>query len=138
MRLAALAVLALSMACESTSNGQGYYLHTDIFEDIPAPRGVAYKHAKHESFAYRSRTFRCGKFLFEWKGPQTECVRFYRETMTAPPYSWTLTEENTPGTGSTQLVFVKGYDRCSVEIDHVPQNQALDNNSIVVRVNYRG
>ena len=49
----------LAVACQS--NGQRSYLETDIFEDVPAPKGAVYLEDKGESFSYRSRTFRSAR-----------------------------------------------------------------------------
>ena len=144
MRLLAFALLVAAAACGSTdtaetpaASSRPTYLSTDIFEDVPAPRDAVYMHNKHESFSYRTATFRSGKFLYAWKGTQPDAVAFFKQTMSAPPYRWTLTGDSTPVTGSTKLTFVKGADTCTVDIDNVPRVQQRANVTIIVRVNYR-
>ena len=142
-RLALLPILLAAAACSSTeeeapASRAGMYLHTDIFEDVPAPKNAIYVGQDGHSFSYRTKTFRTGKFVYNWAGAQMEAVGFYRETMTTPPYSWTLTGEKALPQGSTELVFLKGEDRCTVGIDHVPQLNRNNNIRIVVRVNYHG
>ncbi|MHC4547928.1 MAG: hypothetical protein ACYTEZ_04055 [Planctomycetota bacterium] len=123
-------------ACKTPPPASRTYLHTDVFEDIPAPREARYRNANMESFSYRSQSFRCGKFIFDYQGSDADVVRFFKETMTAPPYSWTLTDEDRVQAGSTGLVFVKGEDRCTVEVDVVPQAAYVRHVRIQVRVNY--
>lgn len=137
-RIPLVALLALAAACQS-SKPQASRLSTTIFEDVLAPRGATYLDADGESFAYRRPTFRCGRFAFDWQGPEADAVRFYKERMTAPPYSWTFTGEDGAQSGSTRLHFVKGDDRCMVDIDRIPKPgiEKRDNLSIMVRVNYR-
>jgi hypothetical protein len=132
------AVLALATGCQS-SPPPATPLSTTIFEDVLAPRGATYLHAAGESFSYRRPTFRCGRFAFDWQGAEADAVRFYKERMTAPPYSWTFAGEEGAQSGSSRLTFVKGEDRCTVDIDRIPKpGIAKQNNlSIVVRVNYR-
>jgi hypothetical protein len=139
-RVPLLALLALAAACKS-SPPPASPLSSEPFGDIVAPRGAIYREANGRSFAYRRPTFRCGRFEYDWRGPEADAVRFYKERMTAAPYSWTFS--GGPGdeeeTGSTRLYFVKGDDRCIVDIDRIPQPgvDGQDNLSIVIRVNYR-
>ncbi len=137
-RLAAVALLSLAAACKS-SQLPASRLSTTIFEDVPAPRGAICLDADGESFAYRRPTFRCGRFAFDWQGPEADAVRFYKDRMTAPPYGWTFAGEDGAQSGSTRLHFVKGDDRCMVDIDRIPKPgvDKRNNLSIVVRVNYR-
>jgi hypothetical protein len=139
-RVALLALLAAA-ACRGTHSADtsASRLSTTIFEDVLAPRGATYLDADGQSFAYRRPTFRCGRFTFDWQGPETDAVRFYKERMTAPPYSWSFTGEDGAQSGSTRLHFAKGDDRCMVDIDRIPKPgvEKRDNLSIVVRVNYR-
>ena len=132
------AVLLLLAACQSRP-APAAPLSTRIFEDIPAPRGVTYLEANFESFSYQTPTFRCGRFLFDWQGSEADAIRFYRETMTTPPYSWTFAGEDRVEEGSARLTFVKGEDRCTVDIDRIPKpGVAKQNNlTLAVRVNYR-
>ncbi len=134
----ALAVVLFSLivlACQSTDRG---YLNSDIFEDVPAPRGATYLEDKSESFSYRSRTFRSARYHYEYDGTAAEVVRFYKETMTAPPYSWTFDREEGLREGSSRLFFSKDDDRCEVDVDQMPRPIARrDNVTIIVRVNHR-
>lgn len=136
MKCALLAVVALA-ACQTTAPPAKTYLGTDVFEDIPAPKNARYRDQNGESFSYRSRTFRCGKFIYDYVGPDASVVQFYKETMGAPPYSWTLTNEERPGQGSTKLLFVKNQDTCTVDVDHVPLSTQKLHVRIEVRVNTR-
>jgi hypothetical protein len=131
-----LAMLPLVAACQ-TRPGPSSGLSTDIFEDVPAPRGAVYVDGRHESFSYRARTFRCGLFHYEWNDAETYLVRFYKETMVAPPYSWAFAGEEAQREGSTRLSFSKGDDRCTVDVDRVPKPGAEGRINLVVRVNYR-
>jgi hypothetical protein len=134
----ALAALLPLAACQSTQAPPAP-LSTSIFEDIIAPRGAAYLQADGKSFSYRRPTFRCGRFSFDWQGAEADAVRFYKERMVAPPYSWAFAGDEGAQSGSTRLFFVKGDDRCTVDIDRIPKpGMDMENNlSIVVRVNYR-
>jgi hypothetical protein len=134
---AALPLLLCLAACR---NPPPSHLSTDVFEDIPAPRGARYIYKKNESFSYRSPSFRCGRFLYDLHGSDAPVVRFYRDTMTAPPYNWTLTGEDRRDAGSTRLVFVKEDDRCEVDVDFVPKTplDRPENVTVQVRVNYNG
>ena len=133
-----LPVLLAVAACQSTTPPASRF-STTIFEDVLAPRGATYLLKDGESFAYRRPTFRCGRFSFDWQGAETDAIRFYKERMTAAPYSWSFTGEDGAQSGSTRLHFVKGDDKCMVDIDHIPKPgiDKQDNLSIVVRVNYR-
>jgi len=139
MRLPALSALLLLVAACQSRPAPAAPLSTRIFEDVPAPRGVTYLEANFESFSYQTPTFRCGRFLFDWQGAETDAVRFYRDTMASPPYNWTFAGEDRVEEGSTRLTFVKGEDRCTVDIDRVPKPGAEKRNNlnIAVRVNYR-
>jgi hypothetical protein len=131
---AALAAL-LAAACRAP-HGPPPPLSTDIFEDVVAPRAATY--LENKSFSYRTPTFRCGRFSYDWLGAEADAVRFYMETMAAPPYSWAFTGEDRFQEGSTRLFFSKGDDRCVVDIDRVPKPgiERRNNLSLVVRVNY--
>jgi len=135
----ALVVLCLAACDTPTKAPDGEYLRTDIFEDIPAPRSAMYVHDHQESFAYSSDSYRCGKFIFRYEGSQADAVRFFKETMTSPPYNWKLTKEEQVARGSTVLAFLKNDDHCTVNLDRVPRpKQAQPHNvDITVRVNYR-
>jgi len=135
----ALALLLAALLFPACRTPPPAYLSTDIFEDIPAPKGAEYLHEKRQSFSYRSRTFRCGRFLYTYLGSHEEVVSFYRETMTAPPYNWTLTDEDSRAAGSSRLTFEKHEDVCQVDLDRVPKPApgGQNNVSIRVRVNYR-
>lgn len=137
-RAALAALLLLAAACTSTP-APPTPLSTQPFEDVIAPRGATYVQANGKSFAYRRPTFRCGRFSWDWRGAEADAVRFYKERMVAPPYSWTFAGDEGAQSGSTRLFFVKGDDRCSVDIDRIPK-PGVDmekNLSIIVRVNYR-
>jgi hypothetical protein len=136
MKRALLAAILLA-ACEMTTPPPTRYLHSDVFEDVPAPKAARYRDAKGESFSYRSQTFRCGKFLYDYIGSDAAVVQFYKETMGAPPYSWTLTDEDRTSEGSTSLQFVKNQDTCTVDVDRVPRSTQKLHLRIQVRVNSR-
>jgi hypothetical protein len=136
MRCALFAAVLLA-ACETTPPPASTYLSTDVFEDIPAPKDARYRDAKGESFSYRSQTFRCGKFIYDFVGSDAAVVQFYKETMGAPPYSWTLTKEDRAGEGTTTLLFVKNQDTCTVDVDRVPLSTQKLHVRIQVRVNTR-
>ena len=133
-----LALLPLLGACQSKPP-PATRLSTKIFEDVITPRGVTYLEADGQSFAYIQPSFRCGRFTFDWQGPEADAIRFYKERMTAPPYSWTFTGDEGARSGSTRLHFVKGDDRCTVDVDRIPKPgvEKRDNLSIVIRVNCR-
>lgn len=139
MRMVALFAGLVLAACTTPPADHGDRLSADMFEDIPAPKTAVYVTRSNESFSYRSGTFRCGKFVYEYQGDADEVARFYSETMANPPYSWTLAKTESPGSGSTTLVFTKNDDHCTVDIDRVPRpNIGKKNNiEIRVRVNYR-
>ena len=136
MRYALLATVLLA-ACEMTAPPPTQYLTNDIFEDIPAPKNARYRDVKAESFSYRSRTFRCAKFIYDYVGSDANVVQFYKETMGAPPYSWTLTKEDRTNEGATTLQFVKNQDTCTVDVDRVPRATQKQHVRIQVRVNSR-
>jgi hypothetical protein len=136
--VALAAMLAIGAGCQAPAAPTAP-LATDIFEDVPAPRGAAYLDRRLESFSYRAATFRCGLFAYDWHGSESDVIRFYKETMTTPPYSWTFSGQEGAEEGSTRLLFVKGDDRCTVDVDRVPR-PGIENRdvlSLVVRVNYR-
>ena len=135
----AIVLVLVVAACEATNAPESAYLPTDVFEDIPAPRDATYRDSKLESFSYRGRSFRCGKFTFDYEGSDADVARFYKETMTAPPYSWTHTNTDRVKSGSTTLTFLKNQDTCTVAIDRVPKPGAGNQRhvQIEVRVNYR-
>lgn len=127
---ARLLCAALLGACAATKPSGGSF-STDIFEDVPAPRTAIYRDAAHESFSYRTATHRCGRFRYDYTGSQSDAIEFFRQTMTAPPYSWAIESDEAPVDGSASLVFRKGDDRCTVDID-----RHADGVRILVRVNY--
>ena len=137
--VAPLLGLLLLAACQTPPPESGSPVRSDIFEDLPVPKGAVYIHRNHESFSYRGETFRCGKFLFEYQGDHAATVAFFRDTMTRPPYSWTLEQEDTAGQGTATLVFRKGDDRCTIDIDYVPSPsiEKPNNQRILIRLNYR-
>jgi hypothetical protein len=133
-----LAAASLVAACASTTTQPGGSFSADIFEDIPAPKTAVYHETGAQSFSYATQTHRCGRFQYDYLGSQSEAVAFFKDTMTAPPYSWTLVSEETPAEGSALLVFTKGGDRCTVDIDrHEPRHGSdAENVRILVRVNF--
>ena len=136
MRCALFAAVLLG-ACEMTSPAPATYLSRDVFEDVPAPRDARYRDAQGESYSYRSQTFRCGHFIYDYVGSDAAVVQFYKETMGAPPYSWTLTGEDRTNEGSTTLLFIKNQDTCTVDVDRVPRSTQRLHVRIQVRVNSR-
>jgi hypothetical protein len=138
--MAAVGIALMLAACATPPRDDGGRLSADMFEDIPAPESAVYVTRDNRSFSYRSSTFRCGKFVYEYQGSADDVTRFYAETMANPPYSWTLSATESPGSGSTTLVFTKNDDRCTVDIDRVPRPNIDKKNNIEirVRVNYRG
>ena len=140
MRKTALGIALMLAACTTPLRDDEGRLSADMFEDIPAPESAVYVTRNNQSFSYRSSTFRCGKFVYEYQGSAEDVTRFYSETMANPPYSWTLASTESPGSGSTTLVFTKNDDRCTVDIDRVrrPNIDRKNNIAIRVRVNYRG
>jgi hypothetical protein len=131
------AVAGLLVACASSPPHGGNF-SSDIFEDIPAPRTAVYREEAAESFSYRTPTHRCGRFRYDYQGSQSETVDFFRQTMTTPPYSWALVSEEAPAEGSSHLVFKKGEDRCTVDVDRREPKHGSDGENvwILVRVNY--
>jgi len=136
MKCVLLATVLLA-ACEMTAPPPTRYLTSDVFEDIPAPKDARYRDVKGESFSYRSQTFRCAKFIYDFVGPDATVVHFYKQTMGAPPYSWTLTNEDRTNEGATTLQFVKNQDTCTVDVDRVPRATQKKHVRIQVRVNSR-
>lgn len=136
MRCVLLAAVLLA-ACEATAPPPTQYLSSDVFEDIPAPKDARFRDSQGESFSYRSQTFRCAKFIYDYVGSDANVVQFYKETMGAPPYSWTLTKEDRTNEGATTLQFVKNQDTCTVDVDRVPRATQKRHVRIQVRVNSR-
>lgn len=140
IRVPLLALLSLFFVCACQSPAPPpTRLSSKIFEDVITPRNATYLEAGGQSFSYERPTFRCGRFAFDWQGPESDAIRFYKERMTAPPYSWRFTGEDGAESGSTRLHFVKGDDRCMVDIDRIPKPgiEKRNNLSIVIRVNCR-
>lgn len=108
------------------------HLTSEPFEDLPAPRAAIYRDADSQSFAMRSQSFRCGRFLYDYPGPDADAVRFFKETMTQVPFGWTFEGEERAGEGSTRLKFTKRGDRCSIDVDRVPFRQMV---TLDIRVN---
>ena len=133
--LACVALITLITACatqppEPTSRR----LTGDTFDDVPAPESAVFRSGAGESFAFQSSGFRCGRFVFDYPGADTEAIRFFKETMQHPPYSWKLTNEQREVEGSTRLTLVKGGDTCTVNVDRVPARESV---VLTLRVNYR-
>jgi len=134
--LAALAAVPIACQTPNASDSPGT-LTTVIFEDVPAPRDARYRAGKGESFSYQSETFRCGRFEFEYPGKPADAADFFRQTMTRPPYNWTLAGESPAGEGGTTLELTKLDDRCAIQIEPLAPTMAGGGprTSITVRVN---
>ncbi len=130
MRRAAVLFTAALASCAGSGRGAVSTVLTDeIFEDLPAPATAAFEPAG--SFSFQGSAYRCGRFFYSFNGSGEECAQFYRGTMTQPPYSWTLTEETSPGQHTLHMVFTKGEDRCTLDLDRLPTTVR-----IIARVNY--
>ena len=130
MRRAAVLFTAALASCAGSGRGTTSTVLTDkIFEDLPAPATAAFEPAG--SFSFQGSAYRCGRFFYSFNGSVEECVQFYRGTMTQPPYSWTLTEETSAGPDTLHMVFAKGEDRCTLDLDRLPTTVR-----IIARVNY--
>jgi len=131
----ALAALLLSMplACVTTQSSPSAQLSTEIFEDIPAPKDAVFRDRDSQSFSFRSKAFRCARFVYDAWSSHADTVRFFRENMIQPPYSWTLVRESPEREGSTRLVFAKGEDECVVDVDRLLHKTA-QGSGVVIRV----
>ena len=130
MRPAALMFTAFLVSCAGAGKVATSTVLTDkIFEDLPAPATASFEPAG--SFSFQGSAYRCGRFFYSFNGSVEECVQFYKGTMTQPPYSWTLTEETSPGSDTLHMVFAKGEDRCTLDLDQLPNAVR-----IIARVNY--
>jgi hypothetical protein len=140
MRAASLLALMMLAACQQPQKpGSTGALNPDIFEDLPAPKDAVYRDADNESFSYRGGSFRCGRFVYDFKGSQEEATAFFKETMTTPPYNWTLAGEDQPAAGTVTLVFTKNEDRCTVDVDRLASGaRGKDQVVIIVQVNHPG
>ncbi|MHC4934506.1 MAG: hypothetical protein ACYTGV_20215 [Planctomycetota bacterium] len=138
MRAALLLALFLLPACESPQQGAlSGPVSTDIFEDLPAPKGAQYRQTNAESFSYHGETFRCGRFAYDYRGNHAETVQFFKTTMTSPPYNWTFATQHRSAAESTTLVFTKHNDRCTVDIDRVAEDEdGRDHLELLVRLNF--
>lgn len=126
-------------ACQQTQQGPASkYVRTEIFEDVPAPKGAVYREQEGQSFSYSSDHFRCGKFVYDYSATAEDAVAFFKETMTQPPYSWVLKDESwRPAEGIAALTLVKNEDRCTVDVKRTtPPGAEEPQVSLVVRVNY--
>jgi len=128
-------VALLLGACTTTPPpSPSRHLSSEPFADLAAPSTAVYRDADCQSYALRSEGFRCGRFLYDFPGAEADVVRFYRETMTQIPYGWTLDGEERTGEGSTRLLFRKRADRCTVDVDRIPDRQTI---VLLIRVNPR-
>ncbi len=135
MRILVLVSVAFLSACVSTSPpSPSRHLGYELFEDIPAPGSALYRDAHSESFSYRSKTFRCARFTYDYPGTESDAARFYQTTMTQAPYGWSAAGEEKTGVGSTLLTFIKHSDRVTVAIDRIQLRASV---LIDIRVNYR-
>jgi len=105
-------LITLVSACASQPEPTSRRLSGDTFDDVPAPESAVFRTAAGESFAFQSSGFRCGRFVFDYPGADTEAILFFKETMQRPPFSWKLTNEQREVEGSTRLTLVKGGDTC--------------------------
>ncbi len=129
----AVALLAMLAACKAPApEPVSTRVHTEIFDDVPAPKTATYRDRGAESFSFRTSGFRCGRFVYDYDDSEEDAVRFYKATMTRPPYSWKLTKEERDVEGSARLTFVKNDDRCTVNVARIRGSTVL-----TVRVNYR-
>lgn len=128
-----LLAAALLGGCQSSTASSSRRLSTEIFEDLPAPRTAVYRKTGGESFSFLCRSFRCGRFVYDYPGSHEEAVSFFAETLTQPPYSWTLADSKADQVGSARMVFTKGEDRCTVEVDRV-QKVGPNRANVVIRV----
>jgi hypothetical protein len=138
MRLLAIPLLlAAAAGCVTTPESPSDQLSSQIFEDIPAPRDSVYRDRDAQSFSFRSSAYRCARFVYDSWAPHESVVAFYRDTMTQPPYSWTLAEDFSEKEGAARLVFTKGEDRCTVDVDRLLQKTSQGSGVVIrVRVNY--
>lgn len=133
-RLAAMTLLALAACRGGAPPPASTRLATEIFDDVPAPKNAAYREGKGESFSFRTSGFRCGRFVYDYPDSEEDAVRFFKETMQRPPYSWKLTKEERAEEGAARLTFVKNEDTCTVNVLTIPYRKTI---VLTVRVNYR-
>lgn len=137
MKIAAILAFAWLAACEAPGASTGL-LQADQFEDIPVPRAARCRTHHAESFSYRTDTFRCGKFVYDYQGTVAEVVRYFRDTMARAPFSWELKDASGTAEGSTTLVFTKNDERCTVDIDRIPRPETKEQDVLIlVRLNYK-
>ena len=132
--LVSVALVTLMSACVSQPEPISRRLTDDTFDDVPAPESAVFRTEAGESFAFQSSGFRCGRFVFDYPGADTEAVIFFKETMQRPPFSWKLTNEQREVEGSMRLTLVKGGDTCTINVDRVPARETV---VLTLRVNYR-
>ena len=130
---AVVALLATFPACKApVPEPVSTRIQTEIFDDVPAPKTAIYRDRGAESFSFRTTGFRCGRFVYDYDDSEESAVRFFKATMTRPPYSWKLTNEERDEEGAARLTFVKNDDRCTVNVLRIRGSIVL-----TVRVNYR-
>lgn len=114
MRPAAALILCLA-ACQGPGPRSGT-LRTDQFDDIPVPGNATYRSERAESYSYRTETFRCGRFVYDYPRSAEQARDYFSSAMVRPPYSWALAAENTAENGAFRLVFTKNDERCTVDL----------------------
>jgi hypothetical protein len=128
-----VALLATFAACKAPApEPVSTRLHGEIFDDLPAPKTATYRDRGGESFSFRTSGFRCGRFVYDTEESEESSVRFFKSTMTHPPFSWKLTNEERDVEGAARLTFVKNDDRCTINVQRIRGSTLL-----TVRVNYR-
>jgi len=135
---AAIWLLVLVLGGCRTAPESGQVLSTEIFEDIPAPATARVQTDKAVSFAYRSDSFRCAKYIYTFEGEVEEAVAFFSDVMVRPPYSWDLRHEAELPVGHALMNFRKGEEYCTVDIrarDSRPEDADLV--LITICVNYQ-
>lgn len=135
---AAWGLFLLVLAGCQTAPEQGRILSADIFEDIPAPATARVQTDKSVSFAYRSASFRCAKYVYRFEGEVDEAVAFFHDVMIKPPYSWDLRQETELPVGHARMDFRKGEEYCTVDI-RTRESRAgqADVVTITICVNYQ-
>jgi hypothetical protein len=116
----------------------GSLLSAEIFEDIPAPATARVQTADAVSFSYRSESFRCAKYVYEYPGGAAEAVAFFHDVMVKPPYSWDLHQEADLRAGHALMNFRKGEDRCTVDVRGRERHaDGAEHARITICVNYQ-
>ena len=132
MRIA-VALIVCCAACQAAGPRSGT-LRTDQFDDIPVPSGAAYRISGAESYCYRTETFRCGRFVYDYPGRPEQARDYFTSAMVRPPYSWGLTEDKKAGNGAFRLVFTKNDERCTVDLTGAADDSTDDGGASVIHV----